>query len=331
MCVRSEARPNAALCYKTMIRDSQLMRRLSYRRRFPELLVSSKAEIGLDGRLVYGSNVRINDDAKILPFGGGQISLESDVYVGRAVEISTWSNLYIGRDTSVQDRSVIVGQVTIGAHCLISNGIMAASGAHEFDLHPHLLIRDQDTLASGRERSTRPIVMDDDCWIGAHSVIVGGVRIGRGSVVGAGSVVTKDVPPYWVVGGVPARNLRQRLAYQPPDRIRAFDPLDWPYFYSGFDLSRESANASLEQFGGVSAHRVFRLSITASRGCALGLEIRVTSGQATLQYGNEERIVASEFRRLLFAANSTEWDIHDFMLTGAEESARLIVREAWIE
>ena len=47
-------------------------------------------------------------------------------------------------------------------------------------------------------------------WIGANAVVVGGVRIGTGSIVGAGAVVTKDVPPFSVVGGVPARVIRDR-------------------------------------------------------------------------------------------------------------------------
>ena len=54
-----------------------------------------------------------------------------------------------------------------------------------------------------------PVVLEDDAWIGMHAVILPGVHIGKASIVGAGSVVTKDVPDFTVVGGIPAKVLRQ--------------------------------------------------------------------------------------------------------------------------
>jgi acetyltransferase-like isoleucine patch superfamily enzyme len=54
------------------------------------------------------------------------------------------------------------------------------------------------------------ITIEDDCWIAANSVILAGVTIGKGSVVAAGSIVTKDIPPYSVVAGVPARVIKSR-------------------------------------------------------------------------------------------------------------------------
>jgi maltose O-acetyltransferase len=56
----------------------------------------------------------------------------------------------------------------------------------------------------------RPIVIDDDVWIGARVIILPGVHIGTGAVIGAGAVVTKDVPAYAVVGGNPARVIKMR-------------------------------------------------------------------------------------------------------------------------
>ena len=54
------------------------------------------------------------------------------------------------------------------------------------------------------------VKIEDDCWIAANTVILAGVTIGRGSVIAAGSVVTKDVPPYSIVGGVPANVIKSR-------------------------------------------------------------------------------------------------------------------------
>jgi len=72
---------------------------------------------------------------------------------------------------------------------------------HVFD-DPSRPMVDQGIVAAG-------ITVEDDVWIGAGAVITDGVRIGRGAVVAAGAVVTSDVPPYTVVGGVPARVLKQ--------------------------------------------------------------------------------------------------------------------------
>lgn len=55
------------------------------------------------------------------------------------------------------------------------------------------------------------MVIEDDVWIGANVTITAGITIGRGSVLAAGAVVTKDVPPFSIMGGVPARRLRSRL------------------------------------------------------------------------------------------------------------------------
>jgi acetyltransferase-like isoleucine patch superfamily enzyme len=57
--------------------------------------------------------------------------------------------------------------------------------------------------------SARPVIVEDDVWIGTRAVILPGVRIGYGSVIGAGSVVTKDVPPMTVVAGIPAKPIKK--------------------------------------------------------------------------------------------------------------------------
>ena len=59
--------------------------------------------------------------------------------------------------------------------------------------------------------TTAPIIIEDDCWIAANSIILAGVRIGKGSVIAAGSVVTKDVKQYSVMVGNPAKKLKSRI------------------------------------------------------------------------------------------------------------------------
>jgi len=67
-------------------------------------------------------------------------------------------------------------------------------------------------------------VLEPDCWIGAGTVLRKGVRIGHGAVVGAGAVVVRDVPPYAIVGGVPAKLIRMRLD---PVRRAALEATEW--------------------------------------------------------------------------------------------------------
>ncbi len=64
-------------------------------------------------------------------------------------------------------------------------------------------------ILQGEKKGINPII-EDDVWIGRNAIIMPGVRIGKGSIVGAGAVVTKNVEPYSIVGGVPAKLIRKR-------------------------------------------------------------------------------------------------------------------------
>ncbi|WP_315923834.1 DapH/DapD/GlmU-related protein [Mesorhizobium sp. SP-1A] len=77
-------------------------------------------------------------------------------------------------------------------------------------------------------RLSKPVTIGHDVWIGHGAVILPGVTIGNGAVVGANAVVTKDVPPYAIVAGVPARVLRPRFASGIAARIEALAWWDWP-------------------------------------------------------------------------------------------------------
>jgi acetyltransferase-like isoleucine patch superfamily enzyme len=91
---------------------------------------------------------------------------------------------------------------------------------HNFDL-PGVPI-----VFSGRPL-LRPTTIEDDAWIGARAIVLAGVTIGRGAIVAAGSVVTRDVAPYAVVGGAPARKLRDRFENE-DDRAAHDAMLDGP-------------------------------------------------------------------------------------------------------
>jgi acetyltransferase-like isoleucine patch superfamily enzyme len=92
--------------------------------------------------------------------------------------------------------------VEIGNDCILADDVYIGDFDHRFD-DPAVPMRKQGIV-------TAPVRVGDDCWIGAKTSIMRGVFVGRGSVIGANSVVTHDVPAYSVAGGNPARVLRSR-------------------------------------------------------------------------------------------------------------------------
>lgn len=112
------------------------------------------------------------------------------------------SGIRIGRDSLIGEYSVIRGQggVTIGDRVYTSPFTQLLAVNHVFT-DPNRSFVHQGITAEG-------IVIEDDVWLGAGAIITDGVRVGKGAVVAAGAVVTKDVPPHTVVGGIPARPIK---------------------------------------------------------------------------------------------------------------------------
>jgi len=115
------------------------------------------------------------------------------------------SGIRIGRDSLVGEYSVIRGQggVTIGDRVYTSPFTQILAVNHVFN-DPHRPFVEQGITAKG-------IVIEDDVWIGSGAIITDGVKVGKGAIVAAGAVVTRDVAPYYVVAGVPARPVKDRL------------------------------------------------------------------------------------------------------------------------
>jgi acetyltransferase-like isoleucine patch superfamily enzyme len=106
-----------------------------------------------------------------------------------------------------------MGGVNIGDRVMIGSHVAITSLTHDYT-----------AVAMNGTSLARPIVIEDDVWLGTHCVILPGVRVGCGAVVAAGAVVTKDVPPYTVVAGVPARLLKRRPEVM--DATAALPPLE---------------------------------------------------------------------------------------------------------
>jgi maltose O-acetyltransferase len=133
---------------------------------------------------------------------GARVGRRVIMYPG--IKIMPARGLVIGNDVDLAWGVTITsgGGVTIGDRTMVGYGSMILSANH---MIPPMPMRIFD---AGHEKA--PVVVCQDCWIGAQCIILPGVRIGEGAVVAAGSVVTKDVPGGHVVAGVPARIIRDR-------------------------------------------------------------------------------------------------------------------------
>lgn len=231
----------------------------------------------LNPRLIScGSGISIGDQAELLaePSGGwGNVYIEigDNVKIGKRCQLAANPGVIrIGGQASLHSNVVLLGQVSIGRYTMLSANIFASSGNHRAFDAPHLLIRDQDLTASSEGREVKPVVIEEDCWIGWSAAIMGGVHIGRGAVVGANAVVTGDVEPYEVVGGQPARRLRKRLLFSPDTQIIAAQEEHGPYLYRGFLQSKAERQVIAAQWPGhvgVLGHAVIVLSGESGYSC----------------------------------------------------------------
>ena len=138
----------------------------------------------------------------------------------------------IGKRVALMRGAIIIrpDQISIGSNCIIGfNCFLGGEGGIQIGNNVNLasfctILGGYHDIDDPTFRSIlNPVIIEDYAWIATRATITGGVRIGRGAVVAAGAVVTRDVPPFHVVGGVPAKKIRERnpeacvyeLNYQP--------------------------------------------------------------------------------------------------------------------
>ena len=152
------------------------------------------------------------------------VRIADDVRLGEDVKIYSFVNLYgcsIGDYSRIGTFVEIQKGVTIGAHCKISSHTFVCEGVtiedrafigHGVmfinDLYPRST-NDDGSLQTEADWQCIPTVVEEGASIGSNATLLCGVRIGRNAIVGAGAVVTKDVPPFTVVAGNPARIIRK--------------------------------------------------------------------------------------------------------------------------
>lgn len=155
----------------------------------------------------------------------------------------------LGYGSYIGNNSRIVAKV--GKYCSIASSVETAIGTHPtkdwVSTHPAFFSLDDPSgikyaeQQRFNERTTR-IEIGNDVWIGCRAVILGGVKIGDGAVVAAGAVVTKDVPPYAIVGGVPAKVIKYRFN---DEEIKKLQEVKW------WDFAPEKLRDLSENFNNV--------------------------------------------------------------------------------
>ena len=147
-----------------------------------------------------GSHISRRARMDVMPFNDfsmGEKSLIEDF----SVVNNQVGEVHIGDRTLIGISSVVIGPVTLGNDILIAQHVVMSGLNHGYE-DPNLSIREHKV-------TTSEIVIEDQAWLGANVVITAGRRIGKHSIVAAGSIVTKDVPPYSIVVGNPARVIKQ--------------------------------------------------------------------------------------------------------------------------
>ena len=228
--------------------------RAYYRKAFPQASISPQASI--TGVCAIGEGVQLNGQSAIenttigshSVVGGGSALINS--CLGRNVQLVGGSSLTrvdikeyvtINHGCLVFDSQIesytyiaqenLVGHVSFGRFCSVGPRVIFGCGTHPTHListspvfyssveHCGISFSEQDYV---EEQS--PIQVGHDVWIGAHAYLRNGITVGSGAIVGAGAVVTNDIPPYAIVGGVPARIIRYRFDEQ---TIAALLSLEW--------------------------------------------------------------------------------------------------------
>lgn len=192
---------------------------------------------GRNDQLRCDKDVKVGRRVIIDPEDEGIVNIGTGVWISSEVEMQTSTCLTIGHGTTIQRRCTINGTVKLGRGCILAPNVFISSGTHPFRAVPYLPIREQEKRLAGANRVPagldRPVVIQDDCWLGTNVVICPGVTIAKGSIVGANAVVTKDVPPYCVVAGNPAKVIGRRLDWEPKPAIDVSLEEDHPYILDG--------------------------------------------------------------------------------------------------
>ena len=168
--------------------------------------ITHRSQISVGRTLILGDYVEINTLSKHGVRIGDNVSIQKNTIIEcTGVIRNLGEGLVIGNNTGIAQGAFIQvrGKVVIGNDVIFGPNVSIFSETHNFD-DPNIPVHLQGETRKG-------VTIEDGAWIGTRAVILDGITVGRNSIVAAGAVVTKDVPPGAIVGGVPAKVLKQRI------------------------------------------------------------------------------------------------------------------------
>lgn len=174
------------------------------------------------------SELRIPDSARV----SRNCRLVGDIELGPHAHVHPGCKLLgdvtVGRGTQLNPGTKAVGDIDIGNYCAIAESNLFKEGNHlvtkpsmQMRFYADVLDEDLESTSHG------PIEIENDVWMGARAIVLSGVTIGSGAIVGAGSVVTRDVEPYSVVAGAPAERIKWRFPEDVRERLLDLSWWDW--------------------------------------------------------------------------------------------------------
>lgn len=176
------------------------------------LFIGRNCKIRYCHKITTGKTITIGDNVEINALSVEGIKLGNNITILRNTIIECTGNiknlgvgLVIGDDVGISQNCFIQvrGKVTIGSHVMFGPSVSIFSENHGFtDLEIPMI--SQPTIRG-------EVIIEDDVWLGTRSVILSGVRIGKGSIIAAGALVNRDIPPYSIVAGVPGKVIKSRL------------------------------------------------------------------------------------------------------------------------
>lgn len=157
----------------------------------------------LIGKIIFGISIITNQF--ISEYKLSRIHHGENVTINGKVLMAHMENIYVGDNTYVNGGMMHASShacIRIGANCLVSYGVHLRTDTHYY--------QDKDCLIRKQGHYEADIVIEDDVWIGYGAQILPGITVKKGAVIGAGAVVTKDIPEYCVVAGIPAKIIKKR-------------------------------------------------------------------------------------------------------------------------
>jgi acetyltransferase-like isoleucine patch superfamily enzyme len=198
----------------TLLPVADFSTRLTKAARIEKMWGSKNTTLQIDGEFFcnnaaavsFGENVTIRRNMQMVIKGPGKIVYGNDSIIERNVSLYAMEGpINIGDQNYIGWGSSIIsgpGGVILGSHVLIAHNCSILSQNYE--------IKDINQPIHYERMTSQGVIIENDVWIGTQVTVLDGVRIGQGAVVAAGAVVTKDVLPFSVVGGVPAKFIKMR-------------------------------------------------------------------------------------------------------------------------